>query len=174
MRKNPLFKSGLLDLCSDLGARTQLVLVEVGVYAGDGTKLFLQSGKFNKIFSIDPWKSGYDDNDEASKSSMQEVEKEFDKVVTLNSTIVTKLKGTLYEYKDLLKQYPIDIVYIDAKHTYDAVKRDISIALELNPRIAIAGHDYEEGWPGVMKAVDECFKSPDKVFSDTSWIHYVR
>lgn len=64
----------------------------------------------------------------------------------------------------------VDVVYIDADHSYDAVSADIDAWL---PKIRhggyICGHDYHDGFPGVRKAVDERL-TVDAVFSDSSWI----
>jgi hypothetical protein len=49
-----------------------------------------------------------------------------------------------------------DMVFIDADHAYDAVKRDI---LAWRPVLApggiLSGHDYHRGWQGVIQAVSE-------------------
>lgn len=51
-----------------------------------------------------------------------------------------------------------DVVFIDMEHTLEAVTRDIKIWL---PKVKvggyIAGHDYNEVWPGVVKAVQRKF-----------------
>jgi predicted O-methyltransferase YrrM len=59
-------------------------------------------------------------------------------------------------------QFPdnsLDFVFIDASHDYDSVKRDIKAWLPKvrKPNGIIAGHDYCEVWPGVIKAVHEEF-----------------
>jgi Methyltransferase domain len=47
-----------------------------------------------------------------------------------------------------------DMVFIDADHSYDAVKADI---LRWRSKAAhlFCGHDYAPEWPGVVRAVDE-------------------
>lgn len=51
-----------------------------------------------------------------------------------------------------------DIVYIDASHDYDSVKKDI---LSWLPKVKqggyICGDDYCECWPGVYQSVNEIF-----------------
>ena len=55
-----------------------------------------------------------------------------------------------------LEGRPLDMVFIDADHTYEAVKRDIQLWSPLiAPGGLISGHDYGEEWPGVKRAVDE-------------------
>jgi predicted O-methyltransferase YrrM len=50
-----------------------------------------------------------------------------------------------------------DMVFIDADHSYEAVKADIGIAMDLVADGAVfAFHDYKEAsYPGVQKAIEE-------------------
>jgi predicted O-methyltransferase YrrM len=49
-----------------------------------------------------------------------------------------------------------DIVYIDADHHYQSVKEDIaSWYPKVRPGGCLCGDDYVNGWPGVVRAVDE-------------------
>jgi hypothetical protein len=52
-----------------------------------------------------------------------------------------------------------DMVYIDAEHSYEAVKKDIKLWLpHVKPGGFISGHDYgHKRFPGVKQAVDEAF-----------------
>lgn len=59
---------------------------------------------------------------------------------------------------EVLKHHNIkaDIIYIDASHEYEPVKQDITSYWQLlNSGGTIIGDDYQGGWPGVIKAVDE-------------------
>jgi len=57
---------------------------------------------------------------------------------------------------ELFDDGSLDAVFIDADHSYNAVKNDI---LNWMPKIRkggiLAGHDYTYSWPEVIKAVDE-------------------
>jgi len=59
----------------------------------------------------------------------------------------------------------IDLCFLDASHEYESVKQDIE---DWQPKVkgTIAGHDYDEKWPGVIKAVNESFKA---VISSDIW-----
>ncbi len=63
---------------------------------------------------------------------------------------------TSKEASKLIKNETLDLVFIDAEHSYEAVKDDIKNWL---PKIKaggiICGHDYNPSWTGTMKAVDE-------------------
>lgn len=65
----------------------------------------------------------------------------------------------------------LDLVYIDADHSYSGVKSDIAAwAPKVKPGGWIAGHDYNhERFPGVVQAVREVFGDAT-IFADTSWL----
>ena len=147
-----------------------LTVVEVGSYTGESGAIFLGTGKVSRLYCVDPWKSGYDDqNDYASRSNMNDVERCFDERIGGDDRVF-KLKGTL---DTVNLPSSADIVYIDACHTYEACKYDIHVAIErVNPRI-IAGHDYNVSpYLGVKRAVDEILGFPDMVLCDTSWVKF--
>lgn len=170
-------ENGLHQLLDNINGNN-LVLVEIGSYAGESARIFAQSNKFKTIICIDPWKNGYDDNDQASSSNMMLVEQKFDKTILPFKNIL-KFKGTLNDFiqSNMYYEYngKIDIVYIDANHTYDGCKTDILLCQKyLAPKIAYAGHDYNsQRHTGVKKAVDEIFKQPTKVFIDKSWLKII-
>lgn len=165
MRGKEYLKTGLLDLCREFPENT--IMAEIGSYAGDGTVLFFESGKVQKLYAIDPWEEGYNDTDEASDSDFTLVEKAFNKNV--KNLKVEKLKGTLKsEFSKLPK---LDVIYIDGNHDYEYVLSDIKLALKkIKPGGIICGHDYHYYGGDVPKVVNEIFGKPDKIFNDTSWM----
>lgn len=50
----------------------------------------------------------------------------------------------------------VDMVFIDSDHTYEDIKRDIEVWLPKAKKL-ICGHDYDDGWPGIIKGVNEVF-----------------
>lgn len=61
-----------------------------------------------------------------------------------------------------------DMVFVDASHDYESVKRDIATARKLlKPGGLLSGHDYSRFWPGVMQAVDELV--PSKRLHGSIW-----
>jgi hypothetical protein len=61
------------------------------------------------------------------------------------------------------------LVFIDAGHDYESVKRDIYWALSTGCPV-ISGHDYTDIHPGVIKAVHESFGDNISVYGSV-WIH---
>jgi hypothetical protein len=166
-------KSGLQDLCSYVKCINPTIdkVIEVGSYVGDSTEVFAKN--FEKVISIDAWKNGYDDNDASSyKYPMEIVEAQFDEFCKKYPNI-NKMKMTSREASKIFQNDSLMFIYIDALHTYEGVKKDISLwwpKLKVNGFLAL--HDYSnvKRHPGVQKAFDEIFKFPDATFNDTSCI----
>lgn len=65
---------------------------------------------------------------------------------------------------------PIDMVFIDGAHDYESVKRDIKWALaNVESGGLVCGHDYCEGWPGVVRAVDELVPGCELIEGTSIW-----
>lgn len=168
MRGKEQDRRSLNQLVEDTGL-DEITMVEVGSYAGESADIFASTGKVKRIFCIDPWKGGYDEKDVASSSDFAEVESAFDKVMERHPTVIHKFRGTLQEFALAFPELKPDLIYIDSEHTYEGTRRDISTALKMEPKV-MAGHDYTNGWPGVVRAVDETIGRPNRVYPDESWI----
>jgi hypothetical protein len=122
--------------------RQNLILVEIGSFRGESMELFAKSLKFSKIFCVDPWQNGYDDNDLCSSLNFAEIEKSFDDKVS-KYDFVTKIKKNSKDASNDFQDKSIDVIYIDGLHTPDAVESDIRIWF---PKIKddgyICGHDW--------------------------------
>jgi hypothetical protein len=73
-----------------------------------------------------------------------------------NHFLVTK-KQFCMDKNEFYTSYTADspsLVFLDAIHTYEETKKDISWAKSVGAEV-ICGHDYSEECPGVVKAVQE-------------------
>ena len=157
-------RRGKLDkLCQFVDQRS--LMIEIGSLAGVSTEIF--SKYFKNVVSIDPYIGGYDKNDvnsqqfrlDAAKSIFTEKFKNIPSVTQLNITS----EQASYNYPD---NKSIDLVYIDATHTYQAVLHDISIWK--NKTKYIAGHDWN--WAEVKSAVLDSFSEEEIViFKPNHW-----
>jgi hypothetical protein len=154
-----------------------LILVEIGSFKGESMEIFANSGKFSKIYCIDPWKNGYDDDD-TSSNVVQFVESFFDKRKE-KYPFVEKIKMTSLEAADAFQDTSIDIVYIDGDHRPEMVKKDIHKWFgKVKPNGYISGHDwyYRDGL--IQKTIIETIGHPDHICEhvmyggngDGSWI----
>ena len=170
------YKNGLISLIDFLnlkGETKEMTMIEIGSYAGDSTEIF--SKNFKRVIAIDPFLNDYDPNDVTCQyldlNLVYEVFKEriskYDNIDVIKKTS----DDAILELKDL----KVDFIYIDGMHTYDQVKLDIENYLPLlNCDCFIGGHDYHPVWQGVVNAIHEKLGKPDAIFSDTSWVKYIK
>jgi predicted O-methyltransferase YrrM len=163
-------KVGLKQLVQE-NLNINSVIVEIGSFAGESSYIFARA--VNQLHCIDPWinPKGFDQNNCASENDMSMVELCFDHRMQ-GFKNVTKIKDFSENVLDKFEDGSLDLVYIDSIHTYDCVKQCIKEWLpKIKPGGKIAGHDYQNKFPGVVKAIDE-FKGnrPIKVYKDTSWV----
>jgi hypothetical protein len=83
------------------------------------------------------------------------------------------LQGDSAETASCFADGEVDAVFIDADHSYEAVKRDIAAWLpKLRSGGLIFGHDYEPNeFGGVVRAVDEAFAGRHKMLGRTVWAY---
>ena len=159
-RVNRLF--GLNDLIKE-NLKLDSIICELGAHVGVSTSLFAYYCKL--VYSVDVWTTiGVD--------YIPAFESEFDAYM-VNFHNVVKIKDTSVNASYRFMDGYLDAVYVDADHSYEAVKKDIKY---WKPKIKkggfIAGHDYfiELADTDVTKAVIEVFGEPDKVYEDSSWL----
>jgi predicted O-methyltransferase YrrM len=168
----------LLKHCPDGG-----IFVELGCYKGKSTS-FIVTEIINQnrdvlVFAIDSFEGATESNDlkevEAYKG-IDNIQESFNK----NLTPIMKYLSTNHlpysrlmvnkNYSDIaaenFKDNSVDVIFIDAGHSYESVKKDIEAWLPKMKKGGImAGHDYW-AWEGVRKAVNEEFRQVDRVEND--------
>lgn len=177
-QRNADNSQGLIDLiehvCGEIQQhkkkeKTELVMIEVGSYSGESADIFCSTGKVKTIWCIDPWIGGYDSGDAASSTNMNLVESKFDEMAKKHEGVVRKFKGTLQDFVEWHPDISADLIYIDANHQYEFVKKDIQTAKKMKVDF-ISGHDWHIVWQGVIDAVSEELGQPDSIFQDNSWV----
>jgi len=162
MRGNKRKVEGLQELCECLPSG--LKGLEIGSFAGESAQIFIESGRFEKLYCVDPWNDG--------KSKKPDVEVRFDVVAEQHPEIV-KCKGYLQDHVHDIP--PLDFIYIDAQHklvqTYQFVFQSLLLAKE---PCWLAGHDYDNRqYDGLIEAIDTIFGGHmDNMvfFEDTSYM----
>ena len=125
-------------------------VLEIGTYKGFGAVLMAQAGA--TVWAVD-WHRG--DGDLGATDTLcgwwtnvrrHQVE---DRVIGLVGRAETVLP--------MLRRHQWDMAFIDGYHEYEAVRRDIALAVPLVRRRGglLVFHDYCHVWPGVVRAVDE-------------------
>jgi len=143
-------------------------MVEIGCYAGESTLAFAHIA--GKVWAVDPWKNGYDDDDLASSiCDMHQVEESFDKRVGHFPNIIKTKKSSSNAALDWGNE-TIDFVYIDAIHKLGPCRDDINRwTKKIKQGGYIGGHDFCGYWGEVVDAVLETVGVPDFVTKDGSW-----
>lgn len=146
---------------NELNTVDDLIIVELGVARGGTAKFTLDKfgNKINKYFGIDPYLSRYDKYDQMSYMTDEGME-------YLYLYVIDKLQKTNFQllrtFSNLAVQSfadrSIDAIYIDGDHTYDGVKKDITLwEKKIVSGGIMVGDDYKR-FEGVKKAVNESFE----------------
>lgn len=149
------------------------IIAEIGVYTGESTIQFLETGRVKYLVAVDAWIVGYDPQDTAASftaDEMREAELRFRREIGRRPEIVI-FKGMSSDVVKLFADETFDCVYIDANHSYAFVCDDIDMWL---PKVKmggiLSGHDYCGAHPDVIRAVNEHFGKPERLFPDDSWM----
>jgi cephalosporin hydroxylase len=137
-----------------------VVVLELGAYKGLTTNLF--TGYAHHVISVDTWKG----SEEHKDTDMEAVFQTYLRNLWYRREDVTFLRTSSLEGLRLVLLHNIKprLVYIDADHTFEAVKADLSMAMTMFPGAYIVGDDWS--WDGdpahpfsVQKAVMACVQS---------------
>lgn len=136
-------------------------IVEIGTYLGASTRAMLDNSQA-RIWCIDSWCGGLDTSHGLVPSGkdfrlfLKHIQDIRDRIVIL--------KMYSRDAAGLLPNGCFDMVYIDADHSYDAVRFDIlHYASLVKPGGLLCGHDYDElPRPGLVRAVKELITTPQE------------
>ena len=153
--------------------------VELGCYKGKstsfiGVEIHKRKRDIN-FFAIDSFQGATNSTD-ANEIKAYEGISEIEESYTYNVSLIGNKIKTIVSLTDEAAKYfndeEIDVIFLDAGHSYEAVKKDIEAWLpKMKPNGIMAGHDYT-AWEGVNKAVTEIFGTPHKVENDC-WFIYI-
>lgn len=80
------------------------------------------------------------------------------------------LSMTTYEAAQAVEDGSLDFVFIDADHSYEAVRTDIAMwRSKVRPGGWLGGHDYSPKFPGVIKAVDQLYADRLQTLPGAIW-----
>jgi predicted O-methyltransferase YrrM len=143
-------------------------MVEIGTWLGRSLAAILPTAIARQIgvWCVDTWKGSPEDPTE------QLVQSGLDAFASFEANM-RRLKywGTFSVIRAdqslAAQRFPddsLDLVFLDADHRYEVVIRDIRLWWpKLRSGGVFSGHDYGDVHPGVAKAVNELFGSPEQV-----------
>jgi predicted O-methyltransferase YrrM len=133
--------------------------LEIGSYKGKSASYIATSA--HSLVCIDPflfWDGSkwiVDDNLAVMQAFLHNI-KQFENI--------TVIKSTSAACAGLFKENHFDMIFIDGSHVYENVLEDIrNYYPKLRKGGALLLHDYSDTYPGVQRAVQEQFESPDEV-----------
>jgi predicted O-methyltransferase YrrM len=151
------------------------VFVELGAYKGKSTSFIVteinNKGRNIKFHTIDTFEGDSGSNDENEVEAYKNVIvsnmfEEFNKNTEHLKEYFNVIVGKSDESSKFFEDDSVDVIFIDAGHSYESVIKDIKSWL---PKIKnggiMSGHDYNS-WPGVKLAVNEIFNKIDKIDND--------
>lgn len=140
------------------------LFVEVGCKEGRTTGHLLKECPDIHVIAIDPWLAQPATNDPLAETyekwDFSAIEAEFWANVGENKDRVemrrmTSSNAAHYRRMDIV---PPNLVFIDARHDHDSVLEDIRTWWPLVAEGGIlSGHDFNHKWPGIERAIAECF-----------------
>lgn len=151
--------------------------VEVGVYRGDMSAKLLKLCPDLTLHMVDNWKAaderavGYRRTlDPRAKDGEKEQKYHMKEAKRVTAFAAKRRHIVRADSADAAAETPDgsrDFVFIDADHSYEAVRDDIAAWLpKIRPGGLLCGHDYTPpgkygtlGWPGVVQAVDEAVEA---------------
>jgi SAM-dependent methyltransferase len=151
------FLAGLMD------QQKLEAFVEVGCKEGRTTGHLLQTLPDVVGWAIDPWCAMPEQKTVQGGETYEEwdfakIEADFWKNIGEHRDRVKMLRQTSEQAANELKDKTFDLVFIDAAHDYESVKADIRRWYPLVREGGVmAGHDFNHKWPGVQRAIAECF-----------------
>ncbi len=151
-------------------ASTRKRIVEIGSWKGRSTRAMTDNMSDDaRIISVDTWRGSDEEvhKTELGKHPEGWLLKEFKRNLA-GSHPVQIFQMTSLEAAAALQNVRFDMIFIDAGHDYESVKKDI---LAWRPLLAqgglFCGHDYP--YAGVTPAVDELLPN-SYIGADTIWV----
>lgn len=153
--------------------------VELGCYKGKstsfiGVEIHKQKRDIN-FFAVDSFEgatNSTDENEVKAYIGISEIEEAYTNNVEPIGNKISTIISLSHEASQYFEDGSVNCLFIDAGHSYEAVKKDIDCWLpKMKPNGIIVGHDYT-AWEGVNQAVTEIFGTPHKVDNDC-WFIYI-
>jgi predicted O-methyltransferase YrrM len=133
-------------------------IAEIGSWTGRSTRALVDNTK-GTVLAVDTWLGSKGDLDDivamrGSWWAFGRFHHNLSDAFAGNKLSVMRM-DSLKAAKEL-KDQRFDMIFIDANHTYEAVKGDIlAWSKLLRTSGMLCGHDFTPQWPGVMQAVEE-------------------
>lgn len=137
-------------------------ILELGTLHGRSTRAMLDNSEAH-VWCVDTWRgsgASIPGGPRGRKATKEDYQQFLENTSCVRGRI-TILKMTTQKAAQQLTEDFFDLVFIDADHSYEAVRCDIiSFAPLVKVGGLLCGHDYNRHWPGVVRAVTELITYP--------------
>lgn len=157
-------------------ASTRNRILEIGSWKGRSTRAIADNTD-GTVWAVDTW-NGTPEDPHFKELVGKDPDWLFDEFLTnigdthLREQSVRPLRlSSLDAAATLSAKFKFDMIFIDADHSYEAVKADV---LAWRPLLAegglFCGHDYVAGRGGVLRAIDEFVPNVRRAGVGTIWV----
>ena len=132
------------------------LIVELGAWLGLSTRYMAERARGAAIITIDHWRGGPEHvNDPAYAAMLPELYETFLANCWDHREQILPLRMSTLDGLDLVSRHGLapDVCYIDADHSYPAVRADFEKVLDLFPGAVVLGDDFD--WESVRLAVTD-------------------
>lgn len=133
--------------------------------------------ELKEYYLIDPWPHGYKCGSCGGEKMLDERWDTLHAAAvkrTISNRVLRVMRLTSVEAAKLFPPNYLDLVYIDADHTYDSVMEDCTVWL---PKIekggVMSGHDFSGGWQPVVDAVNDFFLKRAGKEGELKWFYEI-
>lgn len=136
------------------------ICVEVGIGYGLHAREILDNTSLDKLYLVDPMSYYPNDsfaNDVLNYGGFEKLVKNIKTHLNIHENRYTWYRcPSLSITNDQIPDESVDAIFIDADHSYEAVSKDLPFWWNKLKRGGwLLGDDYDSGFPGTTKAVDE-------------------
>jgi predicted O-methyltransferase YrrM len=147
--------------------------LEVGSWKGLSSAIIARSSR--ELYCVDTWKGATNEFNMALEANAVDILSVFrNNMRLLNLTNIRCLVMSSEEAQNVVRREQFDFIYVDADHSYEAVVNDLSWYEWLKPGGTMAGHDFDEGHPGVKSAIEGWVHGSRVTIGEKSTVWYLR
>ena len=123
-----------------------LIIAELGVFEGDFSKKIKEICNPKKLFLVDLFHGNFGSGDKDGKNyHYVQLEDEMEKIINYfkDDETIEVIKSSTVEFLTGIEDEYLDMVYIDADHSYNSVLNDLKLSYtKVKKDGYICGHDY--------------------------------
>lgn len=123
-----------------------LIIAELGVFEGDFSKIINDICSPKKLYLVDLFKGYFGSGDKDGRNyHYVQLEDEMNKLKEYfkNDENIEIIQNSTIEFLNTLEDNSLDMVYIDADHSYNSVLNDLKLSYKkVKTNGYICGHDY--------------------------------